>query len=136
MVLTFQLGTLHHAVNALLKDFRRILGLLIRKERLNLLINVIGNDLRNLVMHNRVEHVHRDRTQVLVFQSFPLLALDKILALLDVLVQPESGVVLYALLVLGLYPVSRERGFLLIHRSNPPARGRCRHSGTDCSPHA
>ena len=132
MVLTFQLGTLHHAVNALLKDFRRILGLLIRKERLNLLIHIVRDDLRHLVMHDRIQYVHRDRTQVLALEAFPLFPFHKVLALLDVLVQAEAGVVLHALFVLGLHPVSRERGFLLIHRLIPPARGRCRHSAADC----
>ena len=136
VVLTFQLGALHHAVNALLKDFRRKLGLFIRQKRFNLLIHIVRDDLRHLVMHDRIQYVHRDRTQVLALESFPLLPFHKVLALLDVLIQPDSGVVLYALLVLGLYSVSRERDFLLIHRSNPPARGRCRHSGADCSPHA
>ena len=135
-MLTFQLGALHHAVNALLKDFRRILGLLVRKERLNLLINVIGNDLRNLVMHDRVEHVHRDRTQVLTLESFPLLALHEVLALLHIVVQVEVSVELHTFLILSLYPFRRERDFLLIHRSNPPARWRCHHSAADCSPHA
>ena len=136
VVLTFQLGALHNAVNALFEDFRRILGLLIRQERFNVLIHIVGNDLRDLVMYDRVKYIHRDRPQILGFQSFPLLALHKILALLDVLVQPNAGVVLHTFFVLGLYPVSRERDFLLIHRSNPPARGRFRHSRADYSPHA
>ena len=132
VVLTFQLGALHHAVNALLKDFRRILCLFIRQKRFNLLIHIVRDDLCHLVMYNRIQYVHRDRPQVLTLESFPLLSLHKVLALLDVLVQPNAGVVLYALLILGLYPISRERDFLLIHRSIPPARGRCRHSGADC----
>ena len=132
MVLALELRPLHHAVNALFKDFRRILGLLIRKERLNLLIHIVRDDLRHLVMYDRIQDVHRDRTQVLTLESFPLLSLHKVLALFYVLVQPDTGVVLHTFFVLGLYPVGRERDFLLIHRSNPPARGRCRHSGGDC----
>ena len=135
-MLTFQFCSLNHTINALLKDFRRILGLLIRKERLNLLIHIVRDDLRHLVMYDRIQYIHRDRPQVLAFQSFPLLALDEVLALLDVLVQPDTGVVLHTFFVFGLYPVSRERDFLLIHRSNPPARGRCRHSGADYLSHA
>ena len=130
------LRPLDHAINALLKDFRRKLSLLIWQERLNLLIHIVRDDLRHLVMYNRIKHVHRNGPQVLALEALPLPALDEVLALLDVLVQAQPGVVLYALLILGLHPLGRERGFLLIHRLIPPARGRCRHSGADCSPHA
>ena len=132
VVHALDLRPLDYAINALLKDFRRKLCLFIRQKRFNFLIHIVRDDLCHLVMYDRVENVHRDRPQVLTLESFPLLPFHKVLALFYVLVQPDTGVVLHTFFVLGLHPVSRERDFLLIHRSNPPARGRCRHSGVDC----
>ena len=121
MVHALELCPLDNAVNGLLEDLRGVLRLLVRQERLNVLVDVVRNDLRDLVMYDRVEYVHRDRPQSLGLQALPLPALDEVLAQLDVLIEVQTVVELHASVVFRTHARGCDRLSIRQH-TDPPDR--------------